>query len=235
MNNEFVLFGCDSYRTRAYIDLLLREKLKPSGFIFVNLDNLPQDSSKKSLFFDNVTPANVKAKENDVEVITVDVADINAKKIVDVLDKRKESLVIFSGPPAAMVKAPLFNTKKQFLHIHPGKLPDFKGSTTIYYTLLQGQKITATALLLNEHIDSGAIVDQMEFALPDDKSEIDFIFDPYIRAQLLVKVLKKYKSVGKLSAREQPKNVNKCYYVIHPVLKHIAILSKNYERYTANN
>ena len=50
----------------------------------------------------------------------------------------------------------------------------------------------------NEKIDNGRIVDHQVYPKPAKGTDIDFEFDPEIRAHLLVKILKSY-SNGKLS------------------------------------
>ena len=68
---------------------------------------------------------------------------------------------------------------------------------------------------------TGNIVYQKTFEKPD-YSFVDEVFDAHIRSETLIDVLKK----ELLFNNNKPQNVNQgnTYYIIHPVLKHIAIL-----------
>jgi methionyl-tRNA formyltransferase len=134
--------------------------------------------------------------------------------------------VVFSGPGGAIVRAPLFATGKRFIHVHPGRLPEFRGSTTIYYGLLAEGRIEATALLLSEQIDAGPIIGRAMFDPPRDRTTIDATFDPNIRAALLVSVLREYARHGSFQETAQERGAGETFYIIHPVLKHLAILAQ---------
>ena len=133
--------------------------------------------------------------------------------------------VIFSGAAGAIVRKPLFATGKKFIHIHPGRLPDYRGSTTIYYSLLAENKVEATALLLNEDIDAGPVIGRAVFEPPADRRMIDADYDPNIRASLLVSVLRDFVRRGEFAAIDQPADTGETFFIFHPVLKHLAILA----------
>ena len=105
-----------------------------------------------------------------------------------------------------------------FLHIHCGWLPDYRGSTTIYYSILKEKMCGVSAILLNEGIDTGKIVAKEKYPIPPKDMNIDYVYDSIIRADLLVKVLK---SREKWVPVRQSEN-GTTYYVIHPILKHLA-------------
>ena len=65
---------------------------------------------------------------------------INSKLVVKKIIKSKFNNFIYSGYPGEIVKKFMLN-KKKFIHFHPGKLPEFKGSTTIFYSILLKKKI----------------------------------------------------------------------------------------------
>ena len=78
--------------------------------------------------------------------------------------------------------------------------------------------------ILDRNIDTGPIVARRRYPKPRAGIDIDRIYDPAIRADLLVQVMSDYVNNGCLVPLEQQapeKGVN--YYVIHPVLKHLAI------------
>ena len=77
-------------------------------------------------------------------------SDINSEKVVSELAVRPEKVFIFSGYGGVLLKDNLLNIDKKFLHIHGGYLPDYKGSTTNYYSLINENTIGASAIFLNQ-------------------------------------------------------------------------------------
>ena len=111
------------------------------------------------------------------------------------------------------------------MHIHPGKLPEYRGSTTIYYSLLQTNKVAATAIFLNEEIDKGNIICSKEYKFDFDAKLIDLVFDPLLRAEVLVTAMKLL-SKNKNCEKTQNHLLGTDYFIIHPILKHLAILKE---------
>jgi len=109
---------------------------------------------------------------------------------------------------------------------HAGALPNYRGSTTIYYSILQEQNCAASAILLANDIDTGPIVASKTYPAPPTNIDIDYIYDSAIRADLLVTVLNNYAEHGELPTPiHQEIEEGQDYYIIHPVLKHLAMLS----------
>ena len=76
---------------------------------------------------------------------------------------------------------------------------------------------------MDQTLDTGDIIFQKKFEKPSHPY-LDEIFDPYIRSETLVELIK----INKLSSSNFTKqNVTdgETYYIIHPVLKHIAIMN----------
>lgn len=84
----------------------------------------------------------------------------------------------------------------------------------------------ASSLFLNAEIDAGPVLQRRRFPPPPDRLAIDHIYDSAARARVLVDTLKSYIATGSWNF-ELPENTGgETYYVIHPVLKHIAILAE---------
>lgn len=159
-------------------------------------------------------------------MVQLETADINDAAVVRTLENTGAQHVIFAGPSAAIVRTPLFETGKHFIHVHPGRLPEYRGSTPMYYTLLAGASLTATAILMNPVIDQGEVLWEREFPPPEDKQVFDLSFDPWMRAMVLVDVMRHLAESSELpNARTQTESASTTYYVIHPVLKHLALMS----------
>ena len=63
------------------------------------------------------------------------------KRVAKNILKSKTKNIIYSGYPGEIIKDQILLKNKNIIHSHPGKLPMFKGSTTIYYSLLESGKI----------------------------------------------------------------------------------------------
>lgn len=160
---------------------------------------------------------------NRIDRISCD--GIKDPRVEEYLKVNKSELVIFSGFGGELVPKNLLSTEMPFLHIHSGWLPDYKGSTTIYYTLLNEARCGVSAILLNEKIDEGSIVAQRHYPPPSPGLDVDYLYDNSIRADLLIRVLSQWSKERKFTKIEvQPHGVGSTYYVIHPVLKHLALI-----------
>lgn len=219
------MLAADTARARAYLDLLVRSSLAPKQAIVTDPgDVIAATEPTETPLFDNLTPLTVAMEQASVPYTLIPTADINHEEVVRAVSSAKADVVVFAGPAGAIVKAPLFATGKQFLHVHPGRLPSFRGSTPMYYTLLAEGTLEATAIMLSEDIDHGPIVARRVFSVPDDPSSIDLDYDPWMRATLLAEVIERFAREGHLPTEPQDPSAGQTYYVIHPVLKHLAIL-----------
>jgi len=113
---------------------------------------------------------------------------------------------------------------KKFIHIHAGILPEYRGSTTFYFSYLQEKQVWATAIFLNEKIDCGEIITQNTYELPQEMVDTDYIYEPYIRSRVLMKVINKYLEDNRLEGKNQEGEGAETYFIIHTVLKHLAML-----------
>jgi len=222
---EVALLGAETGRTRAYIDLLDRVGLAPGRCLLMRGGPAAPARPAETDLFDNLTPAAEAARRAGIETTELEAADINAPEVVAQVAALAQTVVLFSGPGGAIVREGLFATRKRFLHAHPGRLPEFRGSTTIYYGLLAEERITVTALLLAPEIDGGPVVGQAAFPPPADRTSIDLAYDPYVRARLIADVLGAYARTGRFEEAAQPEAGAETYHIVHPVLKHLAILA----------
>jgi methionyl-tRNA formyltransferase len=103
-------------------------------------------------------------------------------------------------------------------------LPECRGSTTIYYSILIENTCWASAIFLTPGIDEGNVI--AVSSSPPPPANVDYIYEPYIRAMVLKKALEEYIEKGKFTETRQESEQGNTYYVIHPVLKHIASLKR---------
>lgn len=153
--------------------------------------------------------------------------DINDPSVIEAIRRRPEPALIYSGFGGALLRKGVLSTGKQFLHVHGGYLPDYKGSTTNYFSLIVENTLGASSIFLSAEIDCGPVLIRRKFPPPENRQAIDHIYDSGARAKVLVETLKHYLKCGGWEFSLPANTEGETYYIIHPVLKHIAILSKS--------
>ncbi|OGA26539.1 MAG: hypothetical protein A3F77_11300 [Betaproteobacteria bacterium RIFCSPLOWO2_12_FULL_67_28] len=153
-------------------------------------------------------------------------ADVNSDALATLLDRDRFRLIVFSGYGGQIVKRKTLEQGIPFLHVHAGWLPRFRGSTTIYYEMLLERRCSASAILLSPQLDAGPIVARKHYPLPPADVDIDYVYEPATRADLLLEVLREFAEnrVVPSGVAQSPQD-GVTHFVIHPVLKHLAILS----------
>jgi len=155
----------------------------------------------------------------------IDADALDADALLGALRGLAPRLIVFSGYPAQLVPAAL-TAIAPVLHCHSGELPRYRGSTTLYYALLDGRQPAVTALLVDAGIDSGRIVGMQHYPPPPAGMDIDHVYDGAIRADLLRTVLDEYDRQQRFPGMRAPSaDPGRLHYIVHPVLKHIALAS----------
>ncbi len=242
--NDIAVVAGDTSRSRAYLQAMVRHQLLPN-FVLVlghgvnsplpgqsmpghkNSDAKEVDNCWSESHFDPTQPIEVLLNESGIAHEFFESKDINDPLIVDILRRRPETTFIYSGFGGALLRKDVLSIGKHFLHVHGGYLPDFKGSTTNYYSLIAENALGASAIFLSEEIDCGPVLHRKKFLPPENRREIDHIYDSAARSKVLVETLQNYLKSGDKWQFELPSNIGgETYYIIHPVLKHVAILGK---------
>lgn len=217
----------DTARSKVYLAMLDMHKLLPNYIIYLKQNKQSKFKSRK---INNTKRINInfelseKLRELPIEYNIINTKDIHDKNVIKILKSRNEKIFIYSGYGGVILKENILSIGKKFLHIHGGYIPNYKGSTTNYYSILEKNKMGASAIFLNEKIDSGPIINRKEFYPPKNKFEIDYFYDSYLRGIILVNILKQYKIKKIIKPKTISQNNYKNYFIIHPVLKHIALL-----------
>jgi methionyl-tRNA formyltransferase len=226
---DLCLFCSDSCRTRAYLSAMIECGLLPSLIINLKIPSIAEERDKKifeTSLFNNFLEINSFAESHGIKIISIETDNINDHRIINQIKSITQKTLIFSIP-GQILGAAYFFFPIRYIHIHPGKLPDYRGSTPIYYSVLAERKIEATAIFLEKRIDEGAIIAKKEFPKPSNMLTIDLEYDPWIRAQLLKVVLSSLDKEKKLHTTSQTQIKGETYYIIHPVLKCLALGLKN--------
>lgn len=162
-------------------------------------------------------------RNNRWNYIEIENIDVNSKEVLDAINNYDVDIVVFAGYGGQLLKNQHFISEKKYLHMHPGKLPIERGSTTLYYSILNERKLTVTAFYMTDKIDDGVNILFNEYEIPNKRVDIDCWLDCVVRADCFIEAL-----ANIVSKEPYIKNLNNSseeYYVIHPVLKHVALLS----------
>ena len=244
--NDIAMIAADTSRSRVYIQSLVRNNLFPSFVLVpgniastvlpgqINRSDIENNNQDMEINYDCWTEANnnllepiqVTLEASSIEFEQLETTNIHDPAVIKSIQARPESTFIYSGYGGVILRKELFLTGKKFLHVHGGYLPDYKGSTTNYYSLIVDNSIGASSLFLDEEIDSGPMVRRKKFPPPEDRTKIDHVYDSAARAKVLIETLQEYNRSGEFHCKEDLEK-GETYFIIHPILKHIAILSKN--------
>jgi methionyl-tRNA formyltransferase len=231
-----VLLAGFTARSKAYVQAMLRQDLVPQEIVLFG--NAARDTGgshsvdpqvQKSVDFflpDLAEPLRVSCERADAPVLHCEAGDVNDGALIGILRDLGPRLVVYSGYGGQLVGPRLIDLGLPFLHVHAGWLPSYRGSTTVYYSWLIEGRCGATALLLDKTIDGGPVIARRRYSPPPPGVDVDNVYDGGMRADLLVDVLEEFARSGTLPQPPRDGDEGLTYYVIHPVLKHLALLSR---------
>lgn len=227
-----VLLAAQTSRSQAYIQALVANGLYPEKVILLGeMPSLEQQSTPNNswhgILLPNLAESIMQTCDRaNIEVSRCSSVDVNSEECVSCISDAEPSVIIYSGVGGQIVSEHTLALAPKFLHMHSGWLPQYRGSTTLYYALLKQEMPGVTALFLDRMIDTGPVVAQKHYPIPPFDMDVDRVYDSAIRADLLVEVLRAYISASDFPTLfEQHPEEGETYYVIHPILKHLAILS----------
>lgn len=209
MNKKFGILGGVTHRTLKYLSTFKKQKLDPEIIIIYgdkidrNLLNKLKSIYRDIIFFNSKLASN--------------------QKIINFLLRKNLDFTIYSGYPGEILKINFNKLKFNFLHSHTGKLPYFKGSTTIYYSILSKKKIFCSTFIMSKRIDCGETIYVKEYPLPKNIMTIENSYDDEIRAQNFIDIIKSNKKVTRKKFISKPDETKFYYFIAHPFLRRIAI------------
>ena len=215
------LLGISSPRTQAYLDAMVRGDLRPAFVILLHDERAGRLPGQRQ----GDAPLAGTLDQAGIPYEVIPTTDVNDPRVREAVAARPEEVFIYSGAGGAILRKEILSLGKRFLHVHPGLVPAYRGSTPLYYSILSEGACGASAIFLTERIDGGPVIRTKRYPPPADGTTIDYVYDPQIRADLLLEVLEAYRRDGTFRATDQVVEPGETYYIIHPVLKHLAILA----------
>ena len=196
-------------RSKIYFDLLKKENFFIENIIYY------------SKTIDSAFINKLKKYPNKIKFIFIKTNNINLKSVEQHITNINSDYILFSGYNAEIVTNQNI-LKKNLIHCHPGLLPKYRGSTVIYYGLIEMQKIYVSIFNVSKNIDNGKVLFTKQFSLPKNLIDIEKNFDNQIRAKTLVTFLKSKKT--NIVAKSD-KYIN-FYYIAHPIVRSIILNPK---------
>ena len=205
---KYSIILSNNERSYEYLKLLVNKKIYPN--VIIHLEYKNDNKSKKKIF------SVIKKKKLNFKSFKGN--SVDHKNVKKFLIKLKEQIIVYSGYGGKIIKSKSLFKNKIFLHSHSGKLPKYKGSTTIYYSLIKEKKIYCTTFIMNSQIDQGIILLVKKYPLIKKYKYLDN-YDNKIRAQNIVDTLINFHKLKKKAYKS--KNNSTPYYIIHPVLRYL--------------
>ncbi len=212
MNGSISIIISNNLRSLEYLDIFIKLKKEPNKVIYIddNKSLLIKKKIKKILFLEKI----FKNKKTFY-------SKKFSNQVIKYLLKDKEKNFILSLPHGEIIKNSKLLKSKNLIHFHPGKLPLFRGATSIYYSVLRKKEIGCSTIIMSSDLDGGNLLFDKKFSFPKKTKDIDKKYDIEIRKICLEYLLKNFK---KLEPKPQ-KKINKLhYYLAHPIIRKLAVM-----------
>lgn len=241
---EFSMLLINNNRSKAYLQNLIKSDFIPKKVIVLNDTNvtlvehtendklISKDTNQKfirklddlSIEFDEKEHILATIKNNNIGYVIVDSLDINSQDVINEVAKIEEDFIIYSGPGGTILRKEILSLENKFIHVHPGWLPKYRGSTTIYYSMLFEEKVGCSVIFFEEGIDEGPVLYKNEYTIKEKNVDFDYVLDPLVRAKTLIEFFKNqiFKPIEQNEEDEAT-----TFYIIHPLLKHMSIIKHN--------
>ena len=242
MNINTGIIMYPSTRALAYLDIFKKNKLLPKEIVimgnwpFINQDLIDEDNiyNYSQEYFNLNSNLIDYVQENGIKHFHVSDTDINSKELVDILDSKRCKEYIFTG--GGILRPDILSKNVKFIHVHPGNIINYRGSTCFYYSYLNQKLIECTTFYMSENIDRGDVLDVSKIKInltinSDQKLFIDYILDPTVRALSLQRFLRLNtdRKINQIDTFE-----NSDCYLIHPALRYLFFQKIN-ENYNPKN
>jgi len=241
---EFSILLVNNNRSKAYLQNLIKNNFIPKKVIILNDKNvtlvehtqndklISKDTNQKvirrveelDIEFDEKEHILKTVESNNIEHIILDTLDINSTQVIDAIRDVNEDYIIYSGSGGSILRSEILFLGKEFIHVHPGLLPEFRGSTTIYYSMLYNSTVGCSVIIFREGIDEGPVLYKKSYKIDGKNIDFDYVLDPLVRAKTLIEFLKQDVV---LAIEQEESSDSNTFYIIHPFLKHLSILNHN--------
>ena len=226
-SNGFTFLFSENYRSRAYAQFFVQSGFLPDQTLCIGDEKQVPSIALEDVYHDPYSGYLFRPEQpveetlKGIRDINRDLSgfDVNSEMFAKVVQKFNIGRAVYSGKAGVLISASALEHFNEVLHIHGGYLPDFRGSTTFYFSILAEGQIGASSIVLNKEIDQGDILVRQKFK-PVSRIDVDYVLDPLVRANVLISTLRKLSSESTEDiVLTQNVDIGTTYQVIHPVLK----------------
>ena len=139
----------------------------------------------------------------------------NSDELIKLINKHKIDYLLNSETPNRL-NSKILNSTKGIISIHPGILPNYRGCTSLEWSLNKNDPVAITAFLMNRKYDAGPIIKTLilKFKKNEIKSYRDLRTKAYLNSFSLFKKILINISSNKLKAMKQNEKKANYYKVI---------------------
>ena len=212
-----------SVRARAYLQRSLRAGHRPDLVVRLGGDERdvasPDWRAPADHTFDPHESLRTTIDRHALIERRLDDPDVNGPTLVETLRAADPELAVFTG--GGILRPATVEAARAWLHVHPGRLPDRRGSTCIHYGLLLDGAVEASAILMRAGLDAGPVLHSQRFTVRPEwtAAGLDEVDDAWIRSEVLLGALDRWPD----GPTQEQSGTPRTFYVIHPVLKHLAL------------
>jgi methionyl-tRNA formyltransferase len=241
---KFSILLSNNNRSKAYLQNLIGSGFAPDQAIVLNAGSVlrPENTGTDLLqpgqgsqpLVRESRDAGIRFNETEhvldtlaaasIENIVLNTMDVNSESVISAVREVAGDYIVYSSPGGTILRKGILGQGKEFIHVHPGWLPTYRGSTTVYYSLLADKTVSCSVFLMREQIDAGPLLFRKKFRITETGVDFDRVLDPALRASTLLDFFSNHTEYldHQITHAYDPSNT---FYIVHPVLKHLAILS----------
>jgi hypothetical protein len=170
-------------------------------------------------------------------IVPVNIKSFSDSSLFNILSCEKGAILYTGGGimPAQLLSIP--NVK--FIHVHPGFLPNIRGSDGVLWSMLTHGRLSSSGFYMSPGIDEGAVI--LPCWLPSVKVKTDFskydhqtcyraiysFLDPWVRSYTLRQILLMDSDYYNMPCNQQDNKNGSTFYFMHPELCKIAFKMLN--------
>ena len=153
-------------RSKAYLQKIIRNKIVIDEIILLDdgrkITCTTEEEECAKIFEFNLSKS-VKEILDDhkLKYKQFSFVDINNVELIKYLKTLYLDFCIFSG--GGILKKEILELSTKFVHFHPGIVPNYRGSTCFYYSILNDDECGVTAFIMKEGLDVGDVICKKSF------------------------------------------------------------------------
>ena len=147
---------------------------------------------------------------------------VKFEKLISTVKRFEKERCIYACFSGEKVNTEVLDLFDGLIHAHPGVLPEMRGSTTFFYSLILEKSITVTVFNMVASLDRGEPLHVETFNFDNlDLSKLENYVDPYLRAVAMGNSFV-YPSLGIEHEHEKSRCKSRELYVAHPIVRRLS-------------